>query len=108
MDDMGWCPVCGALADLNKGENSGRCQHCDFYFCLDCKNKVHPYKRCAIHRLDFLMDQKQSSEFDAITAGNKQAEVNLMNLFFKHCCKSCPNPKCSAQIQKVESGCSHM
>jgi hypothetical protein len=27
MDDMGWCPLkgCGALANLEKEENSGRC-----------------------------------------------------------------------------------
>jgi hypothetical protein len=60
MDDMGWCPIvgCGALSNLDKEENSGRCQHCDFYFCIDCKSKVHPYKRCGINRLDFLMETK--------------------------------------------------
>ena len=54
MDDLGWCPLpgCGALANLDKDLNQGKCQHCDFLFCLDCKDRHHPYKRCMIHRLD--------------------------------------------------------
>lgn len=36
MDDLGWCPLagCGSLATLERDQNMGRCQHCDFTFCL--------------------------------------------------------------------------
>ncbi len=56
MDDMCWCPVptCGSVAAIES--NSGRCQHCDFHFCLDCKQHVHPYKRCLVNRLDLLAE----------------------------------------------------
>merc|ERR1712013_570457 len=48
MDDMCWCPLptCGAIANVEKDDNSGRCQHCEHHFCLDCKEHVHPFKRC--------------------------------------------------------------
>lgn len=110
MDDMGWCPIkgCGALANIEKSENSGRCQHCEFYFCLDCKNKFHPFKRCDINRVDLMMQYKTSEEFEQIETDNKKACDALMNLFNKHCVKACPNSKCRARIQKVESGCTHM
>jgi len=36
MDDVGWCPLngCGDLATIDKELNMGKCQHCDFMFCL--------------------------------------------------------------------------
>ena len=49
-----------------------------------------------------------TDESERIEAENKQAATALMNLFFRHCTKECPNHKCSAKIQKVESGCTHM
>jgi IBR domain, a half RING-finger domain len=54
MDDLGWCPLngCGSLATIEKDINQGRCQHCDFTFCLDCKDRYHPFKRCILNRLD--------------------------------------------------------
>lgn len=56
MDDLGWCPLpgCGSLANIDKESNQGKCQHCDFTFCLDCKERYHPFKRCLIHRIDLL------------------------------------------------------
>lgn len=54
MEDMGWCPLpgCNSLANYEKQKNTGRCQHCDFLFCLDCKESIHPFKRCSMNRLD--------------------------------------------------------
>lgn len=54
MPDIGWCPIpgCKSLANIEKSENKGRCQHCEFLFCLDCKNGTHPFKRCQITRVD--------------------------------------------------------
>jgi hypothetical protein len=54
MDDLGWCPLpgCGALATIEKDLNYGKCQHCELVFCLDCRQRNHPYKRCLINRLD--------------------------------------------------------
>ena len=54
MDDVGWCPIsgCGSIANIDRDDNTGKCQHCEFHFCLDCKEHVHPFKRCKIHRLD--------------------------------------------------------
>jgi uncharacterized ferredoxin-like protein len=54
------------------------------------------------------MMTKKTEEFETIEADNKQAAENLMNLFFRHCVKECPNSKCHAKIQKVKSGCTHM
>merc|ERR1711966_398257 len=75
MDDMGWCPMkgCGSLANIEKAENSGKCQHCEFYFCLDCKNKVHPFKRCDLNRVDLLMMDKNNSDFLETQEGNVKA-----------------------------------
>lgn len=54
MEDLGWCPLpgCSSLANIERSENTGRCQHCEFLFCLDCKQGTHPFKRCALHRID--------------------------------------------------------
>jgi hypothetical protein len=110
MDDMGWCPneTCGAIAQIEKEENSGRCQHCDFYFCLDCKNRVHPFKRCDINRVDLMQKYTTTVESEKIESENKLAAQALMALFWRHCSKECPNHKCCVKIQKVESGCTHM
>jgi len=85
MDDMGWCPMkgCGSLANIEKAENSGKCQHCEFYFCLDCKNRVHPFKRCDLNRVDLLMMDKNNSDFLETQEGNAKAAEALMNLFIK-------------------------
>ena len=54
MDDVGWCPLngCGDLATIDKELNMGKCQHCDFMFCLGCKDRYHPFRRCSINRID--------------------------------------------------------
>ena len=54
MDDIGWCPRngCNAVATIEKEKGFGQCSHCEFMFCLQCKDRYHPYKRCLIHRLD--------------------------------------------------------
>ena len=98
MDDMGWCPLvgCGALANLEKENNYGTCQHCDYTFCLDCKNRYHPFKRCALNRVDLLMEATE--EFDEMKQNNAKAANDLMNLFFRWCAKECPNHKCRAKI----------
>lgn len=64
MDDMGWCPVpgCGQLANIEKQENYGKCTFCDFRFCLDCKERHHPMRRCPINRLDLMSDLQDSDE----------------------------------------------
>lgn len=58
MDDMGWCPLptCGQLAHIEKENGLGKCTFCDFRFCLECKERYHPYKRCMINRIDLLED----------------------------------------------------
>lgn len=62
MDDMGWCPIagCSQLANIEKKSNYGQCTFCDFKFCLDCKDRYHPQKRCAIHRVDLMKDFNDS------------------------------------------------
>ena len=94
MDDVGWCPVqgCGSIANIDKEDNTGRCQHCEFHFCLDCKDHVHPFKRCKINRLD-LMDKFKSAA-DSIQTENLRYESMLTDLYFKKCTKLCPNPRC--------------
>lgn len=54
MDDMGWCPLpsCKQIANIDKAANHGKCSFCDFVFCLDCHERVHPFKRCLINRVD--------------------------------------------------------
>lgn len=71
MDDIGWCPLagCNSLANLEKAENTGRCQHCEFLFCLDCKGSAHPFKRCQITRVD--LDETMRSEIEEINRSNK-------------------------------------
>lgn len=105
MEDMGWCPMpgCKSVANIEKAENIGRCQHCEFAFCLDCKERVHPFKRCPINRLDLLEEFKDS--LAEINDKNREAEKYLNELFFKYCTKRCPNNKCGIIFQKVESGC---
>lgn len=68
MDDMGWCPIpsCAQIAHIEKELNQGRCTFCDFTFCLDCKERVHPFKRCSINRLDLMASFKDKPEIDAM------------------------------------------
>ena len=75
MDDMGWCPLCNALANIHKDENCGKCTHCNLSYCLDCKTRVHPFKRCAINRLDLLIEFKE--RLDAINEENVKNEKAL-------------------------------
>lgn len=58
MDDMGWCPLpgCGQLAHIEKDQNLGRCTFCDYAYCLDCKDRIHPLKRCLINRVDYIAE----------------------------------------------------
>jgi len=92
MEDMGWCPLigCNSLANVEKAENTGRCQHCEFLFCLDCKNGAHPYKRCLLNRLD-VSNNLSPSELKQILETNKKLEAELTALFMKFCTKPCPN-----------------
>lgn len=106
MDDLGWCPLpgCGALATIERELNYGKCQHCELVFCLDCRQRNHPYKRCLINRLD-LNELISKSEKEEIDLKNIKTEDILNALFFKNCAKFCPNIKCGIKIQKEESGC---
>jgi hypothetical protein len=99
MDDLGWCPLpgCGSLATIEKDEGLGKCQHCEFTFCLDCKERYHPYKRCLINRLD-LFDLISQEDKENLDHRNKLAETALNTLFFKYCAKYCPNLKCGIKI----------
>ena len=108
MDDMCWCPLptCGSIAVKDKQDNSGKCQHCEFHFCLDCKEQVHPFKRCMVNRIDLLVEYKQ--EINDISEGNKKVEDRLNEIYFKQCTKWCPNPKCGVRIAKIQSGCTHV
>jgi len=46
MEDFGWCPIseCAAPAEIDKVKNFGRCTHCNFTFCLTCREKAHFFK----------------------------------------------------------------
>jgi hypothetical protein len=106
MDDIGWCPqeTCTSLANLDLDENTGRCQHCEFLFCLDCRESVHPYRRCPANRIDLVED----SQLDKIAADNKQYEEVLNQLYMKFCTKRCPNIKCGVRIARDPSGCTQV
>ena len=92
MGDMGWCPLsgCNSLADIDQEANTGRCQHCEYLFCLDCKTGAHPFKRCAINRVDLT----DSSIMQEISEDNRKFEEQLTKLYMKLCTRKCPNPKC--------------
>jgi len=109
MDDLGWCPLpgCGSLAVIERDQNFGKCQHCDFMFCLDCRERYHPYKRCLVNRLD-IFDKVTDDDKEELTLRNKKAEEALNGLFFKFCAKYCPNLKCGVRIQKEKTGCTRM
>ncbi len=76
-------------------------------FCLDCKERYHPYKRCLVHRLD-LINLISNDEKEKIDSKNKISEAALNELFFRLCTKYCPNIKCGLRIQKIKSGCTKM
>jgi len=106
MDDMGWCPIptCGSIAMIEVNENSGRCNHCEHHFCIDCKKHVHPGKRCYIHRIDMLVEY--APLMTEITEKNTLMENRLNEIYFKNCTKPCPNKKCGAKIALISGGCS--
>jgi hypothetical protein len=76
-------------------------------FCLDCRERYHPYKRCLVNRLD-LFDIVSEEEKIELNLRNKKAEEALNTLFFRFCSKQCPNLKCGIRIQKEKSGCTKM
>ena len=108
MDDMCWCPIptCGSTAVVEREENAGRCQHCEHHFCLDCKQHVHPFKRCLVNRIDLLVEYKDLMQ--EITEKNKLMEAKLNDIYFKNCTKPCPNQKCGVRIALVSGGCSQV
>lgn len=110
MDDVGWCPLegCNSLANVEKAENTGRCQHCEFLFCLDCRGSAHPFKRCLINRID--LDPNMKDQIEVINKQNKEFEEKLTEIYIKHCTKPCANlEKCTARITISEqSECSHL
>lgn len=110
MDDMGWCPLaqCSQLAHIDRLQNSGKCTFCDFHFCLDCRDRVHPYKRCKIYRLDISEEFKENETLVAMKKKNAVSEEILSKLFLKYCTKPCPNSKCGVPISKDPSGCSQV
>jgi hypothetical protein len=91
MEDLGWCPIvgCGSIANVERSENQGRCQHCEFLFCLGCKSSAHPFKRCLLNRIDLNQDCKE--EIEKIMQTNADLETKLNVIFFKYCTKPCPN-----------------
>jgi hypothetical protein len=66
-------------------------------FCLDCRERYHPYKRCLINRLD-LRDLITKQDKEELNHNNKIAEAALNELFFRLCAKYCPNLKCGIRI----------
>ncbi len=111
MDDLGWCPLngCGSLASLEKDQCFGRCQHCEFTFCLDCKERYHPFKRCILNRLDIFDHLINSTDIEDINERNLRAEKVLNELFLKNCAKPCPNPKCGQYFQLMkDTECTHV
>jgi hypothetical protein len=92
MDDLGWCPLpgCGSLATIEKDLNYGKCQHCEFTFCLACRERNHPFKRCLINRLDLFKKLMDAKELEDIDARNKKAEQLLSLIYLKNCAKQCP------------------
>lgn len=76
-------------------------------FCLDCRERYHPYKRCLVNRLD-LYDLISKADREALDNSNKIAEAALNELFFRLCTKYCPNIKCGLRIQKIQNGCTKM
>lgn len=107
MDDMGWCPLptCSQIANIDKFSNSGRCTFCDFHFCLDCRERTHPFKRCIVHRLDIQESFQKNEDILAILKRNHASEEVLNKLFMKYCTKSCPNNKCGVPISLDKSDC---
>ena len=108
MDDMCWCPIptCGSVATVDHEDNTGRCQHCEHHFCMDCKKHVHPFRRCQVHRLDLLVEYAELIE--DIHEKNKIIENQLNDIYFKNCTKQCPNKKCGARISLESGGCSQV
>lgn len=112
MDDMGWCPLssCSQLAHIDRPSNSGTCSFCQFHFCLDCKQHYHPFKRCAILRVDMQenLNENVQEQVNEIIRNNEESEDILSRLFIKLNTKSCPNPKCRVPISKDASGCTQI
>ena len=59
MDDMGYCPKCQGHSELDKKKNRGFCQFCYFFYCIQCNQKYHPFKRCKM-----LIFGENTDEFD--------------------------------------------
>jgi hypothetical protein len=108
MEDMGWCPLpgCTSVANHDKDDNTGRCQHCEFLFCLDCKKSAHPFKRCFLNRVD--INPKHAGDIKEINSRNLEYAQQLSQIFIKYCTKPCPNPKCRVPISKDYAGCTHL
>jgi hypothetical protein len=76
MEDMGWCPLegCGQIANIDKALNRGKCSFCEFQFCLECKERVHPFKRCPLNRIDLRPDLLGMDQVAQILKKNNQSE----------------------------------
>ena len=92
MPDYGWCPDKEGQgpAEIDELRNIGKCTECRFKFCIQCKAKFHPFKRCPIAVA--LLDNTKSS----IKAAKSIVDQHLSMLYIQNCSKQCP--KCSSPI----------
>ena len=96
MDDFGWCPLsaCAGPADIDRVKNFGRCTHCNFTFCLTCREKAHFFRQCPALKIrqEHITALSESAALDDFKRSQANQIMERMNVFYiQHCTKSCPS-----------------
>jgi E3 ubiquitin-protein ligase RNF14 len=106
--DFSWCPLCEGPAAKKANTNIATCLKCNFEFCLSCRKKYHPYRKCDMDddtqsTNKYLTDNKE--KLTKILLNEKEeGKYNEMKsqAFMNKYTKQCPN--CTASINKFD-GC---
>lgn len=113
--EVEWCPRCEKISfKENQDSLHAQCSVCKYNFCIKCREKYHPFKRCESSTMDLLkdinfeklktMDKEQISKNMPIISQivNSLCADKRSQLYVKNFTQSCPN--CKTLINK-DGGC---
>ncbi|XP_052096502.1 E3 ubiquitin-protein ligase RNF14-like [Mytilus californianus] len=111
MGDISYCPRCEiALITEENSLNMAHCVTCQFTFCLECSEPVHPGEICFFKKENNLKEEEERKNREGENEKEFQRKLKRMEEvkshdFLKEKSKKCP--VCKVKIIKA-GGCNHV